>query len=77
MVTDLTSCHPTWFHKAVTTCFVPTDEVKELAKAVGLVDAQIKMHGLPIRPSFSQPLPAKGALRKSLGMKPNGARDAQ
>lgn len=40
--------------------------------AVGLSDKQISMYGLPIRPSFSQPLPPKGALRKSLGMKPNG-----
>lgn len=28
VVTDLTSCHPTWFHKAVTTCFVPTQEAR-------------------------------------------------
>lgn len=135
VVTDLTSCHPTWFHKGVTTCFVPTQEarsdrethgfprarwrhsadafaqhpgglrfppvsplspflypiqhverlahssralyntkpqVKDLAMAIGLVEQQIRMYGLPIRPSFSQPLPPKAALRKSLGMKPNG-----
>lgn len=28
VVTDLTSCHPTWFHKGVTSCFVPTQEAR-------------------------------------------------
>ena len=30
VVTDLTSCHPTWFHKGVTACFVPTQQARQL-----------------------------------------------
>ena len=33
-----------------------------------LQDHQITVHGLPIRPAFSQKLPAKRKLRKQLGM---------
>lgn len=40
--------------------------------AIGLAEQQIRMYGLPIRPSFGQPLPPKAALRKSLGMRPSG-----
>lgn len=72
VVTDLTSCHPTWFHKGVTTCFVPTQQVKDLAMKHGLVDKQIRMHGLPIRPAFSSTLPPKAKLRQQLGMHPDG-----
>ena len=34
----------------------------------GLKDSQIVVHGLPIRPQFSQRLPRKEVLRKKLGM---------
>ena len=33
-----------------------------------LQDHQITVHGLPIRPAFSQKLPAKRKLRRQLGM---------
>ena len=33
-----------------------------------LQDHQITVHGLPIRPAFSQKLPAKRKLRQQLGM---------
>ena len=33
-----------------------------------LQDRQITVHGLPIRPAFSQKLPAKRKLRRQLGM---------
>ena len=72
VVTDLTSCHPSWFHKAVTACFVPTPEVAALAKKAGLKPQQIIMHGLPIRPAFATRLPARATLRKQLGISPDG-----
>lgn len=53
VVTDLTSCHSTWFCTRVDKCFVPTEEVRRRAKAYGLSDEQIVLHGLPIRPMFS------------------------
>jgi hypothetical protein len=31
VVTDLTKCHPTWYHKDVTACFVPTDVCRQQA----------------------------------------------
>lgn len=73
VVTDLTSCHPTWFHRGVDRCFVPTEEVAALARRVGLTNAQIVQHGLPIRPAFAAPLPPRPALRQKLGLAPQGS----
>ena len=73
VVTDLTSCHPTWFHRGVDRCFVPTEEVAALARRVGLTNAQIVQHGLPIRPAFAAPLPPRPALRQKLGLQPQGS----
>ena len=72
VVTDLTSCHPTWFHPGVDACFVPTEEVAKQARRRGLKERQIVMHGLPIRPVFASALPPKPALRKRLGLAPDG-----
>eukprot|EP00270_Netrium_digitus_P012671 TRINITY_DN4144_c0_g1_i1.p1 TRINITY_DN4144_c0_g1~~TRINITY_DN4144_c0_g1_i1.p1 ORF type:complete len:617 (+),score=138.84 TRINITY_DN4144_c0_g1_i1:117-1967(+) len=68
VITDLTTCHPTWFHKLVTVCFCPTKEVAQRALKAGLQLPQIRVHGLPIRPSFCQPTAPKEELRKNLGM---------
>ncbi len=73
VVTDLTACHPTWFHARVDACFVPTEDVAAQALDAGLALRQIVMHGLPIRPAFAAPLPPRGALRKRLGLAPDGA----
>ena len=72
VVTDLTSCHPTWFHKGVAACFVPTQQVAAQARRAGLSPSQIVQHGLPIRPAFAAPLPAKPKLRRQLGLAPDG-----
>eukprot|EP00192_Tetraselmis_astigmatica_P024497 CAMPEP_0117697956 /NCGR_PEP_ID=MMETSP0804-20121206/29512_1 /TAXON_ID=1074897 /ORGANISM="Tetraselmis astigmatica, Strain CCMP880" /LENGTH=490 /DNA_ID=CAMNT_0005512255 /DNA_START=222 /DNA_END=1694 /DNA_ORIENTATION=+ len=69
VVTDLARCHNTWFHKSVDRCFVPTNQTKKQALGLGLTEQQIVLHGLPIRPVFSQKLPTKKKLRKMLGMK--------
>eukprot|EP00850_Spirogloea_muscicola_P018752 SM000175S03299 [mRNA] locus=s175:163391:166412:- [translate_table: standard] len=68
VITDLSTCHPTWFHKLATTCFCPTPEVAQRALKAGLKPAQIKVHGLPIRPSFCKPVAPKDELRRELGM---------
>ena len=68
VVTDLTTCHNTWFHKDVDRCFVATDEAKQRALAMGIGQHKLTVHGLPIRPSFSQKLPPKQKLRQQLGM---------
>ncbi|KAG8381950.1 hypothetical protein BUALT_Bualt05G0025900 [Buddleja alternifolia] len=68
VVTDLSTCHPTWFHKLVTRCYCPSEEVAKRAMRAGLQRTQIKVYGLPVRPSFVKPVPPKDELRKQLGM---------
>ena len=66
VVTDFTTCHNTWFYPRVSRCFVPTEFCKGLALAMGVAEAKITVHGLPIRPIFSKRLPSKAALRSKL-----------
>ncbi|CAN4077133.1 unnamed protein product [Withania somnifera] len=68
VVTDLSTCHPTWFHKLVTRCYCPSEEVAKRAVRAGLNPFQIKVYGLPVRPSFVKPVLPKVELRKELGM---------
>lgn len=69
VVTDLTRCHATWFHKAVDMCFVATDLVAQQAMRRGLKTSQITCHGLPIRPAFSWVNQVnKPELRRKLGL---------
>ncbi|CAI9094703.1 OLC1v1030489C5 [Oldenlandia corymbosa var. corymbosa] len=68
VVTDLCTCHPTWFHKLVTRCYCPSEEVARRASKAGLKPSQIKVYGLPVRPSFVKPVPPKVDLRRELGM---------
>ncbi|XP_059292296.1 probable monogalactosyldiacylglycerol synthase, chloroplastic isoform X2 [Lycium ferocissimum] len=68
VITDLSTCHPTWFHKLVTRCYCPSEEVSKRALKAGLKLDQIKVYGLPVRPSFVKPVPPKVELRKELGM---------
>jgi 1,2-diacylglycerol 3-beta-galactosyltransferase len=73
VVTDLTLCHPIWFHPDVDACFVPTDSIAQQGRLAGLRADQIVMHGLPIRPAFAAPLPPLPALRQALGLARAGA----
>ncbi|KAL2544615.1 Monogalactosyldiacylglycerol synthase 1 [Forsythia ovata] len=68
VVTDLCTCHPTWFHKLVTRCYSPSEEVAKRALRAGLQPSQIKVYGLPVRTSFVKPVRPKNELRKELGM---------
>ncbi|KAM3257658.1 hypothetical protein ACQJBY_049772 [Aegilops geniculata] len=68
VITDLSTCHPTWFHKLVTRCYCPSAEVTKRALKAGLKPSQIKVYGLPVRPSFAKPVPSKDELRRELGM---------
>ncbi|KXZ47364.1 hypothetical protein GPECTOR_36g86 [Gonium pectorale] len=71
VVTDFTTCHNTWFCSGATRCFVPTEFCRQLAVSNGMDPDQLVMHGLPIRPAFSRPLPPRPKLRRSLGMDPS------
>ncbi|XP_061368079.1 probable monogalactosyldiacylglycerol synthase, chloroplastic isoform X2 [Gastrolobium bilobum] len=68
VVTDLSTCHPTWFHKLVTRCYCPTTDVAKRALKAGLQQSQIKIYGLPVRPSFVKRVRPKDELRRELGM---------
>ncbi|KAJ8751857.1 hypothetical protein K2173_026056 [Erythroxylum novogranatense] len=68
VITDLSTCHPTWFHKLVTRCYCPTEDVAERALKSGLQPSQVKVYGLPVRPSFVKPVRPKVELRRELGM---------
>ncbi|KAJ8775406.1 hypothetical protein K2173_023171 [Erythroxylum novogranatense] len=68
VITDLSTCHPTWFHKLVTRCYCPTEDVAKRALKARLQPSQIKVYGLPIRPSFVKPIRPKDELRRELGM---------
>lgn len=68
VVTDLTTCHNTWFYPAVDRCYVATEASRQQALRLGLLPRQIRMYGLPIRPAFSKRYPPKRQLRKALGM---------
>ncbi|ESW33093.1 hypothetical protein PHAVU_001G042600 [Phaseolus vulgaris] len=68
VITDLSTCHPTWFHKLVTRCYCPTTDVAQRALKAGLQQSQIKIFGLPVRPSFVKHVRPKDELRRELGM---------
>uniref|UniRef100_A0A0V0HNB3 Putative monogalactosyldiacylglycerol synthase, chloroplastic-like n=1 Tax=Solanum chacoense TaxID=4108 RepID=A0A0V0HNB3_SOLCH len=64
VVTDLCTCHPTCFHKH--NC--PSEEVARRALTAGFQPSQIKVFGLPVRPSFVKLVCPKVELRKELEM---------
>ncbi|XP_074573468.1 putative monogalactosyldiacylglycerol synthase 3, chloroplastic [Curcuma longa] len=68
VITDLNTCHPTWFHSDVNRCYCPSEEVAKRAALDGLQPSQIHVSGLPIRPSFCRAVLVKDELRKELEM---------
>ncbi|KAG4930105.1 hypothetical protein JHK82_047174 [Glycine max] len=71
VITDLSTCHPTWFHPWVNRCYCPSQEVATKASQDGLEESQIRVFGLPIRPSFARAVLVKEQLREELGLDPN------
>ncbi|KAJ6741928.1 MONOGALACTOSYLDIACYLGLYCEROL SYNTHASE 3 CHLOROPLASTIC [Salix viminalis] len=71
VITDLNSCHPTWFHPGVNRCYCPSTEVAKRAALDGLEDSQIRVFGLPIRPSFARAVLSKDELREELELDPS------
>ncbi|KAK8543246.1 hypothetical protein V6N13_136225 [Hibiscus sabdariffa] len=71
VITDLNSCHPTWFHPGVNRCYCPSKEVAKRALCDGLEESQVQVFGLPIRPSFARAVLSKDDLRKDLEMDPD------
>ncbi|PKU74650.1 putative monogalactosyldiacylglycerol synthase 3, chloroplastic [Dendrobium catenatum] len=71
VITDLNTCHPTWFHTNVNRCYCPSEEVAKRASLDGLQPSQIRVFGLPIRPSFCRAVLSKDDLRVELEMDPD------
>ncbi|KAF9615181.1 hypothetical protein IFM89_022283 [Coptis chinensis] len=70
VITDLNTCHRTWFNTGVTRCYCPSEEVAKRALLDGLESSQIRVFGLPIRPSFCCAIISKDQLRDELEMDP-------
>ncbi|KAL9676737.1 hypothetical protein QQ045_004955 [Rhodiola kirilowii] len=70
----IVSVHPLMQHvplrlyKLVTRCYCPSAEVLKRALKAGLQPSQVKVYGLPVRPSFVKPVRPKNELRRELGM---------
>ncbi|KAJ0978031.1 hypothetical protein J5N97_013505 [Dioscorea zingiberensis] len=58
------------FHTGVNRCYCPSEEVSKRALLDGLEPSQIRVFGLPIRPSFCRVVLVKDDLRKELEMDP-------
>lgn len=71
VVTDLVSVHPVWFDPGATLCFVPSEDVRQLALRAGLQAGQVRVSGLALRPEFAEPPRAQDALRHELGIAPD------
>ncbi|PHT73763.1 putative monogalactosyldiacylglycerol synthase 2, chloroplastic [Capsicum annuum] len=70
VITDLSTCHRTWFHPGVNRLYCPSEEVAKRALFDGLEESQTRVFGLPIRPSFCRAIFTKDDLRVELEMDP-------
>ncbi|KAL5985666.1 putative monogalactosyldiacylglycerol synthase 3, chloroplastic [Asimina triloba] len=70
VITDLNTCHPTWFDTRVNRCYCPSTEVAKRAFLEGIEPSQIRVFGLPVRPSFCRAILVKDELREELEMDP-------
>ncbi|OVA05862.1 Glycosyl transferase [Macleaya cordata] len=70
VITDLNTCHRTWFNTGVNRCYCPSEEVAKRALLDGLESSQIRVFGLPVRPSFCRAILSKDHLREELEMDP-------
>ncbi|KAL2479573.1 Monogalactosyldiacylglycerol synthase 2 [Abeliophyllum distichum] len=71
VITDINTCHRTWFHPSVNRLYCPSEAVAKRASIDGLEESQIRVCGLPIRPSFVQAVLSKDDLRVELEMNLN------
>lgn len=71
VITDLNTCHRTWFHPGVSRCYCPSEEVAKRSLLDGLEESQVRVFGLPIRPSFCRAVLSKDDLRVELEMDPH------
>ncbi|CAH8285678.1 unnamed protein product [Eruca vesicaria subsp. sativa] len=65
---DLLSSYGFRFHPGVNRCYCPSQEVAKRALFDGLDESQVRVFGLPVRPSFARAVLVKDDLRKELEM---------
>ncbi|KAI3754376.1 hypothetical protein L1987_54159 [Smallanthus sonchifolius] len=70
VITDLNTCHRTWFHPGVKRCYCPSQEVSKRALLDRLEPNQVRVFGLPVRPSFARAILNKDDLRVELELDP-------
>ncbi|GFZ03378.1 Monogalactosyldiacylglycerol synthase [Actinidia chinensis var. chinensis] len=70
VITDLNTCHRTWFHPGVNRCYCPSEEVAKRSFIDGLEESQTRVFGLPIRPTFARAVLSKDDLRVELELDP-------
>ena len=70
VITDLNTCHRTWFHPGVDRCYCPSQEVAKRALLDDLEESQLRVVGLPIRPTFTRAVLNKDELRVELELDP-------
>lgn len=68
VVTDLGGAHPTWFDARADLIYVPSEPLRQLALESSVRDENIRLFGLPIRPSFWTESRSRKELRCELGM---------
>jgi len=67
VVTDLVSTHAFWFHHRADLTILPTQPAFDQALAYGLPPERLKLAGLPVAASFSNPSVSRETLRARLG----------
>ena len=54
VVTDLSTVHGLWFHKAADQCLTPTRTVRDLAVKYGLEPSKLQITGIPVDPDLAK-----------------------
>jgi 1,2-diacylglycerol 3-beta-galactosyltransferase len=71
VVTDLSTVHRIWFHKAASACLVPNQTVRDLAVASNLDPQKIIETGIPVSPRLNKESRTKAEIRRELGWDEN------
>ena len=71
VVTDLSTVHRIWFHKAATACLVPNQTVRDQAIAGNLDPQKVIETGIPVSPRLNKDTRSKAEIRRELGWDEN------
>jgi 1,2-diacylglycerol 3-beta-galactosyltransferase len=71
VVTDLSTVHRIWFHKAASACLVPNQTVRDQAVASNLDPMKVIETGIPVSPRLNKETRSKAEIRRELGWDEN------